>query len=318
MGGPLNFGEALHRGQYAVIYKSSFPPDETPCVIKVYDWWGKHPDFLLDRLAFAELAAYANAGRHPHLQPLLDAHFWADTVQLVFPRYDFSLSEHAESCPGNRLPFEGSRRVGLAISLALEALRRAGLVHGDVKVENILLRKAHVIRPPQSGVTKWRLQKKYCEFGLFHPACSLDIVLSDLGCVATSDPKLRPTWKYANRETGSSNLAVKLGSPINRAPELMLGRVDFGPPVDSWSLGLVIWETLTGVHLFDSQENDYEHVQEIRRLFGPIPEPEVPPAKRRKPAELGAATWPPCPLRAPAKFAKILGQLLSVDSATRL
>ena len=36
-GGPLNFGEALHRGQYAVIYKSSLPPDETPCVVKVYD-----------------------------------------------------------------------------------------------------------------------------------------------------------------------------------------------------------------------------------------------------------------------------------------
>ena len=114
-GGPLDVGEHIHGGQFADIHKGSLPPDGKPCAIKLYDWQGARPALMIERLAFGELAAYAAAVPHPHLQPLVDAHLWADSLQLVFPRYDFSLAQHLEACQGGGLPFEGSRRVVLAI-----------------------------------------------------------------------------------------------------------------------------------------------------------------------------------------------------------
>ncbi|GEM_PF-1634204 len=62
------------------------------------------------------------------------------------------------------------------------------------------------------------------------------------------------------------------GTPSYMAPELWMGRRDFRPPIDLWSLGIIMWELAAG-----------------RRFYGPAAMMEIPELiTKRKPADEAA------------------------------
>jgi len=118
--------------------------------------------------------------------------------------------EMIDMVEGSRgLPESQVRRYITQILSALQHLHRNGLVHRDLKVENLLLDENGDI--------------KIIDFGLsnFMPG-------------------------YGENAAGDrAGLATQCGSPAYAAPELLAKRV-YGPKVDVWSAGVVTYALLTG------------------------------------------------------------------------
>lgn len=68
-------------------------------------------------------------------------------------------------------------------------------------------------------------------------------------------------------------------SRFYRAPEVVLG-IPYGPPMDVWSVALVIVELLLGRPLFPG-DDEPEQLAMIAELLGPVPEQMLDQAKRR-------------------------------------
>ncbi len=131
------------------------------------------------------------------------------------------------------------------VALGVFAAHRAGVVHRDLKPENVLIRK-------ESG----RMIPKLTDFGL-----------------------AKTLRKGANSMTLSADYSV-IGTPEYMAPEQINspGRVD--PRADMFSLGVMLYELLTGRVPFDAEEpravmelikvGRYTPLDEIRSGLNPV------------------------------------------------
>ena len=52
-----------------------------------------------------------------------------------------------------------------------------------------------------------------------------------------------------------------------RAPEVLIGCTDYGPPIDIWSVGCIFAQLVFGEALFKSI-NDLDQLDEINKTFG--------------------------------------------------
>lgn len=100
------------------------------------------------------------------------------------------------------------------IAEALAAVHAAGLVHRDVKPQNIFLANA------PGGVHPWLM-----DFGM--AKIWADLTLSSGGGTLTAENTI-------------------LGTPHYMAPEQLRGETDIGPAADVWAFGVVLFECLTG------------------------------------------------------------------------
>lgn len=141
----------------------------------------------------------------------------------------------------SRLP-EGAVRTRAALALveksahALHAAHRAGVVHRDVKPSNILVN--------DSG----------------------DPVVLDFGLARADDPA-----QLSFTLTGDL-----IGTPRYLAPERLRGETGWDPRADVWSLGVTLYEALTGVAPFDGPTLD--------SVARSVAEDEPPDPRRLRPA----------------------------------
>lgn len=147
-------------------------------------------------------------GHHKHVIGIYDTLETENNYYLITEL--ISGGEMIDMVEGSRgLPEIQVRRYITQILTALQHLHRNGLVHRDLKVENLLLDEDGDI--------------KIIDFGLsnFMPG-------------------------YGENSTGErSGLTTQCGSPAYAAPELLAKRV-YGPKVDVWSAGVVTYALLTG------------------------------------------------------------------------
>jgi serine/threonine-protein kinase len=168
---------------------------------------------LVERF-FSEAQAAARM-RHPNVVDVHDVDHTEDgAVYMVL--------EHLEGEPLSAF-LAREKNVSVAEILALlspvlDALSRAherGIIHRDLKPDNLFLSRdaaGHIV-------------PKVLDFGIAK-------LVDGTRAVATS--------------TG-----VMLGTPAYMAPEQALGRRDIGPWTDVWSMGVVLYEALTGRLPFD-------------------------------------------------------------------
>jgi serine/threonine-protein kinase len=139
-----------------------------------------------------------------------------------------------------RLPLSHAIKVVEQIGSALDAAHQAGIVHLDVKPNNILFRQH-----PEKG--------------------QLHAVLTDFGIA-------RPEGRAAS---GQTTLTIEYASP-EQARLAQGDEISVGPSSDLYSLGVILYEMISGRLPFEAQ-NDLAMMHQVVYENPPLPVPSGPP-----------------------------------------
>lgn len=158
--------------------------------------------------------------KHPNIVRLLD-HFENSQFTFIVMEYlsGGTLANYLEHTPVDDLSEKDTAKIAIQIARALEYLHQFGIVHRDLKPENIMI--------------KGKLPHESLE--------SLKIM--DFGLSKILGPNEKVNDGY--------------GTLTYVAPEV-LTRKPYNNQVDIWSLGVIVYYTLSGSFPFDDQSNDEE------------------------------------------------------------
>jgi serine/threonine protein kinase len=162
-------------------------------------------------------ARFMSAVRHPNVCTLFDLGQHEGRDFLVLEYLEGSTLEERLS----RRPLTTAQALAIArqVARALDAVHRAGMVHGDLKPANIMLADGYDDGP----------DAKLLDFGLARTAVEAggEPELAPADCTTRTDPnQIQGTWPYM-------------------APE-HFGEGDLDRRADIWSLGVVLYEMVCG------------------------------------------------------------------------
>ncbi|KAL2623947.1 hypothetical protein R1flu_008192 [Riccia fluitans] len=157
------------------------------------------------------------------------------------------------------LPEHIARHYVAELVLALEYLHSLGVVHRDLKPDNLLIAHDGHIKLTDFGLSR---------VGLINSTDDLSGPAA--GGIQVADPWAVAEEHARQRERRQQQSAV--GTPDYLAPEILLG-TGHGTTADWWSTGVILFEFLTGIPPFNA-----EHPQVIfdNILNRKIPWPDVP------------------------------------------
>lgn len=161
---------------------------------------------------------------------------------LAFERVGTSLYDYLKSNSYRPFASDTVRRISRQLLESLRFLHAMKLVHTDLKLENVLLRKLGVGKPQPDADGKCQLSVD-----------EADIVVIDFGGATYDD------------ERKSSIVNTRQ----YRAPEVILN-LGWSTPSDLWSAGCIVAELGKGELLFATHSNT-EHLALIERAVGPFP-----------------------------------------------
>jgi len=291
------------RGAFSRVYKGRHLVTGQAVAVK-YVKFRKCPRERID----TEIAIMRRLGAHPNVIQLLGVHEdvgrqeiflvleWCNSGDLatVLRRYHRSMpqqqQQQQQQGEGGIPPITTAaaaavdshertvRAYMLQIRAALVHLDRHHVLHRDFKPGNILLH-----RDP----TTQTLQLKLADFGLatyFGP----DTTFSS-----------SPSSSAANSSTvqPADMFSTMCGSPLYLSPEIVLGK-GYTTQSDLWSIGIVLYELMSGVSPFPHNRTQMQHFQRLSQMRGSIELPTMP-----------------MPLSGACR--QLVGALLTVDPAQR-
>lgn len=215
LAGRYRLGSALGRGGMSTVYRAWDEKLRRPVAVKVFSADGAIGSDRHRRLREAHVLASAS---HPHLATLFDAE-WPKDADDRRPAFLVMELIEGESLR-RRLDRDGTdpdlaRRVGRELGSALEYLHDRGIVHRDVKPENILIEDAGgSVKLVDFGIAQLVGSEKLTTAGLV------------LGTAAYLSPE-----QVAGGEVGPATDVYSLGLVVL---ECLTGRREFpGPAVES-------------------------------------------------------------------------------------
>ncbi|PYP65289.1 MAG: hypothetical protein DMD26_11455, partial [Gemmatimonadetes bacterium] len=204
----------IGRGGMATVYLADDPKHGRQVAVKAL-----HTDVarLIGRERFAREIEIAASLSHPHILPLHDSgeeHSGeTDGPTLLYFVSPFaggeSLRDRLRREP--RLPPNDVVRLGREIALALDYAHRRGVIHLDIKPENILLQEGHAV---------------VADFGIARAMCG------------------------AGDDCDAPTTSPIFGTPPYMSPEQALGLPDVDGRSDVYSLGCVLYELIAGEQPF--------------------------------------------------------------------
>lgn len=213
----LRVSAVLGEGGSAVVYRARDSRHGRDVAVKVIK---SLADAERTNARFAQEIRVAGRLRHPHILPLFDSGTLGDGRQFcVLPvAQGDSLRAHIEAGP---IPVDDVIRLAHEIAEALAHVHANGFVHRDVKPENVLIEGGHAV---------------LMDFGLAAPmhARSHDALIDRS---AATQPEAAGRFT----EVGSV-----VGTPAYMSPEALLGDEPIDGRRDLYSLGITIYEMLTG------------------------------------------------------------------------
>ena len=238
--------QLLGRGSYAQVWLVTRLADGERRALKLLSKAGAAPQ---DVASFLNEARLALALDHPNIVGVEDV---GESVAMAWLAMDYvgggSLHDLIRAVAKRRLRFSTEAVLALALDLA-RALDHA---YAAVDTSGQPLRIVHRDLKPANVLLTLDGRARVSDFGL----------------------------AKAVGNTGETTAGMIKGSPAYVAPESWEGGRDFGPPVDFFSLGCIVWEVIMLRRLFDgasiplvySQVSEREGFEEARMVAAHQPE----------------------------------------------
>jgi serine/threonine-protein kinase len=206
----LELGPVIGRGAMSVVYRAFDARHDRSLAVKVLSLDATDKDGAARWIR--EVGAVARL-RHPNILPLIDSgHTASGTAYFLMPLAEGeTLRARLER---GTLPIAEAVRYGREVAEALAHAHAEGLVHRDVKPENILLEGGHA-------------------------------VLADFGLARPIDPS-------ALRSSHRTQVGMVVGTPAYMSPEQLTAGGAIDGRADLFCLGVVLYEMLTGRLPFES------------------------------------------------------------------
>ena len=214
--GPYRLVDVLGHGGMGTVYLAEQgAPLPRQVALKLIRWGGEQQELL--RRFEVEREAMARLS-HPAVAQVFDAGTSADGQPYIVLEY-IPGEKITAFCDARKLSFRARLSLFVAVCDGVRHAHEKGVIHRDLKPSNILVTE-----------TKAGPRPKIIDFGI---------------------AKALEPWSEAAAETTSTRL--RIGSPGYMSPE---AAIDGGRGVDTrsdvYSLGIVLFELLTGVRPFDS------------------------------------------------------------------
>jgi len=226
--------ETIGAGGFGAVYRAHQPLVGREVAIKIIlPQYANHPDFIRRFEVEAQVIARLE---HPHIIPLYD--YWRDAEGAYLVMRFLRGGSLRASIKGNQMPLEAASKMLDHIAGALAVAHRQGVVHRDIKPDNILL--------DEEG----------------------NAYLTDFGIAK----------ELGNEASNVTQADMVVGSPAYLSPEQVKSET-VTPQSDIYSLGVVLYEVLTGQHPFPEAGVTallIKHLQEALPLVQDVRE-DVPP-----------------------------------------
>jgi eukaryotic-like serine/threonine-protein kinase len=196
----------IGRGGAALVFLAHDLKHDRPVAVKIL-----RPEIAAYMGAAQFLREIATAARlqHPHIVPIYGSGDVASMLYLVMPYVEGeSLRERLDR--EQTLALADALRLTLEVAEALSFAHSRGVIHCDIKPENILLFRGHAL---------------VADFGIATHRAAAPITTS---------------------VDESSTDILTVGTPLYMAPEQMLGDEQIDERADLYALGTVLYELLTG------------------------------------------------------------------------
>lgn len=203
----------LGSGSAGAVYKATHIGLRRTVAVKVLHDWNRASEQVVGRFKAEALAA--SKLDHPNVTRILDCGEEADGTLYLVMEYVEGRTLEAELAARGRFSQERAVSVTLQILGALCIAHNAGIIHRDVKPENIMLQESH---DEDGRVCELA---KVCDFGIA---------------------------KLYDRGLGAQELTTQgliLGSPVYMAPEQIRAEA-CDERTDTYGAGVTLFEMLTG------------------------------------------------------------------------
>jgi len=229
--GMYQITELLGQGGMATVYKGYRDDIDRYVAVKVLP---PHPGLdhqFIDRFRL-EAKTIARL-QHPHILPLYDYGVEDDIIYLVMAYV--SGGSLADLMDKGKMPLSEIERILRQVSGALDYAHRQGVIHRDIKPDNILLDKEG------------------------------NALLADFGIVKIVSGESDNNTNPALTQTGGL-----VGTPAYMSPEQGSGQSTITARADLYSLGVIIYEMLTGEPPYTA---DTPMQVVIKHITEPVPNP---------------------------------------------
>eukprot|EP00322_Chrysochromulina_rotalis_P022885 CAMPEP_0115855400 /NCGR_PEP_ID=MMETSP0287-20121206/14522_1 /TAXON_ID=412157 /ORGANISM="Chrysochromulina rotalis, Strain UIO044" /LENGTH=634 /DNA_ID=CAMNT_0003309551 /DNA_START=68 /DNA_END=1972 /DNA_ORIENTATION=- len=232
------FGKVLGQGSSATVYEGVHKRSKLEVAIKVIK---KNGDMNDDESMATELEIL----KMVHHRYILNCHELFETPQCIWVIMELIRGGELLEVlidGGVYTERDASRAMKQAF-LSLSYLHSQGIVHRDLKLQNLLLTE----KERTSDL-------KVCDFGL-----------------SAQIPRNTIDWGDKDAVKGYRGLSDKWGTPQYFAPEML--QKAYGPQVDMWALGVVLFQLLVGRLPFNAASNSelFRQIERsndhLRRLF---------------------------------------------------
>ena len=175
---------------------------------------------------FLEEAQTAGRVDHPGIPRVMECDRAEDGTPYIVMEL-FEGHPLSDAMNRGRLPVRTAAQITTGILDTLAAAHAAGVVHRDLKPDNVFL---------------------------VGPAGDAGVKLLDFGLARVMEAAGGPSRK--------TRTGMMLGTPGYMSPEQVKNAKDAGVPADLWSVGVILYEMLTGVRAF-AAANEFERMTKV-------------------------------------------------------
>ena len=171
--------------------------------------------------------------RHTNLLIFYGAGTMADNRPFMVTEYmALGSLKHMLADPNRSLTWPARTRIAAQVADGMAYLHSLKIVHRDFKSDNVLLND--------------HLDAKVADFGTSKLVTASRTRLQT-GTAATSETSFGGGWGDTLEQSVAfqATMTKGVGTPLWMAPELFVGGTKYGPEVDVYSFGLIMWELAT-------------------------------------------------------------------------